>query len=118
LSGKGFVTAQMCDHGGKISGGEDLHVGDQGGRSGPTRRRDQRSTPRSARGEGHGEFTPDAAQAPVECEFADECDPLCRLGFDRATGDQDADGDGEIEPRAPLSQSGWGEVDGDSILGK
>jgi hypothetical protein len=58
----------------------------------------------------------DRAERSVEAEFADECDPLDRLGRDHAAGCQHADGDRQVESRPRLAITRRRQVDGDLVF--
>jgi hypothetical protein len=58
---------------------------------------------RLARGLGQRDHAGDVAERPVEAEFATERQPLGAGGVDLACGDEEADGDGEVEAGAALA---------------
>ena len=55
------------------------------------------------RGVGQGDHARDVTERPVEAELATECQPLGAGRADLARGDEQADGDGKVQPGAALS---------------
>jgi hypothetical protein len=95
-----------------------LEAGDYGRLGQIVLRHQDGGTTRRARREGHGEGTTDGAEVSLEPHLADHERVGEALAGDLAAGDQDAQGNGQVERRAILPDVGGGQVDGDPAEGE
>ena len=70
--------------------------------------------PERRRGVGQGDHARDVPERPVQPELAAEGQALGATRGQLTRGDEQADGDRQVEPRSPFAHAGWREVDCDS----
>ena len=63
-----------------------------------------------------GQHARDRSYGAVEAELGDEGEAFDYCGRQGLGGDEQPDGDGEVEPGADLAETGWREVDGDPLV--
>ncbi len=108
----------MAQHRAEVAGFEHVRVRSECGLGPVLGRHDHRTCARIARRERERERATHGSQAPVECEFSEQADVLEALAVDDTGRRENADRDGQVEPRVVLAQVRGREIDRDPPIRK